>query len=507
MRRPSATADQPVLFPRPGKALGLILAIALLLRLVLAAQTTVYHADEVWQYLEPAYGLVTGHWVRTWEFHEGIRGWFIPLLLAPSLALGHALSPTTQAHIYLVRAFLGLLSLAVPLACFDLARPISRRHALVAAFVAAIWCEIFYFGIRTSGEGLALTVLFPAMALAQRLRQTPAPRMAVALGVLLAFGIVLRFQYMPAIAVIALWALSGSPRQVVAPLLAGSALGMAIGGAADLVGGQPPLLWIWRSIEINLTQGRSGQFGTAPPWWLVEQMGLTWGWTALAIVPAFVVGARRYPAPVLAAVSIVALHSAIPHKEVRFILLAEAIVIFVAAVGSVDLLNRASRRARLDIKGRTARFTLALLCLVWAAMNAIVGTTLPFAEAWQRGDKLFTTLALAGVQPGICGLATYQGHAHPMLAYSFINRPVQFLLIDGPQAPAIAAANQSHFNVAIAPLLAGRTLPAAYRLVTCYGEGAQPEEERKGCIFVRPGRCTPGAGDFDYNTAMDRRGN
>ena len=144
---------------RHAALVGIVL-VALGLRLILSARMTVFHADEVWQYLEPAYGLVTGHWVRAWEFHAGIRGWFVPLVLSIPIAIGQAIAPQTQLHVYLVRAMLALVSLGIPVAWYDLARPLGRRHALVAAWVGAVWCEVFYFGVRPSAEGLGLSLLF-----------------------------------------------------------------------------------------------------------------------------------------------------------------------------------------------------------------------------------------------------------------------------------------------------------------------------------------------------------
>jgi hypothetical protein len=159
---------------RLSRAFIAIMVVAAFFRGALASQMTAFHADEVWQYLEPAYGIVTGHWIHAWEFREGIRGWFVPAVLALPLALGHGIAPDSQLHIYLMRTTLGALSLAVPWAWYDLGRPISRLHGLVAAWVAAIWCEVFYFAVRPSAEGIVLSLLFPAIALARRVRLRPA---------------------------------------------------------------------------------------------------------------------------------------------------------------------------------------------------------------------------------------------------------------------------------------------------------------------------------------------
>lgn len=70
-----------------------IVLVALVVRVAVAALPIVHHEDEIWQYLEPAYGAVTGRWIETWDIREGIRSWLMPVLLMPGVALGHALAP------------------------------------------------------------------------------------------------------------------------------------------------------------------------------------------------------------------------------------------------------------------------------------------------------------------------------------------------------------------------------------------------------------------------------
>ena len=59
-----AQIPAPTRSPRGGllhdRALLAIVGVALVFRFALASRMTVLHADEVWQYLEPAYGLITG---------------------------------------------------------------------------------------------------------------------------------------------------------------------------------------------------------------------------------------------------------------------------------------------------------------------------------------------------------------------------------------------------------------------------------------------------------------
>lgn len=480
-----------------------ILVVALALRLVLATRMTVFHADEVWQYLEPAYGLVSGHWVRAWEFHAGIRGWFVPVLLAAPIAIGQALAPASQLHVYLVRGLLALASLGIVVAWHDLARPLGRRHALVAAWVAAVWCEVFYFAVRPSAEALGLSLLFPAMALAQRVRRAPHVRAAFALGLLLALGFVVRFHYLPAIGLIALWSLGPQWRRMILPLVAGTAAGLVLGGLGDAVTGHPPLLWVWRSIAFNVVQGGSDLFGTQPPWWFATFQIRTWGWAALAIVPLALVGARRLPMVMAIALAVYATHSLIPHKEYRFVLLATTALVLLAAIGSVEVWDWTMPRLR---RAPGERVSFGVLALGWSALSLAVALTPVFREYWQQGEVPFTALVLAGEEPGLCGFAMVDQPAHPALALSLFNRAVPVLLFDGPEAPDEVRAMARRFNVIEASQLNAPLLPPDYRLQTCWGQGSYAIEDRLQCLYVRPGTCSGTPGDFAYQPAIERRG-
>lgn len=481
--------------------LFMVVLFAIVMRMGFATQTVVYHADEVWQYIEPSYGLITGRWIRPWEYIDGIRGWFVPVLLVPFQALGLWLSPEGQLHLLLVRLFLAILSLGVPLAFYDLARPFGQRHGIIAAWVGAIWPDIFYFGSRASGEGIAMSLLFPAIALCARARREFRPAYAFSAGVLLALGAVVRFQYLPAIGLIALWACWPRHGRCALWLAAGGAAGLLAGGLADILAGQAPYLWMWRNFTINLTEGRSEFFGTEPPWKYIVFLLENWWLASAAVVPLAIVGARRLPTIALMAVLVIAIHSAIPHKEYRFILLGANALVLLAAIGSVDAADWFSARFRIS-----ERVSRASLQAAWFVLAVVMSLGPVFVENWGRATIHFQTLAMAGAEPGACGIASYELHYHPALAHAFVNRPIQTVLLDGPHAAQQAAANQSSFNVAIASRLKGAELPPSFRLDTCHRQMGRPPESQYLCVFVRDGGCEPDPGDFDYQTALSRRG-
>lgn len=488
------------------RALCAILLAGLAFRLGLATQTTVLQPDEVWQYLEPGYGLVTGNWVRTWEFHSGIRGWLVPVMLVPPLWLGHVLAPQTAWHLYGVRVMLALLSLAVPAAWYDLGRACGQRTAVIAGWVGAIWCEVFYFAVRPSAEGIAMTLLFPALALARRVRLSHAPRTGFMLGLLLSLAFVVRFHFLPPILVILVWSLGREWRLTWRAVACGGIAGLAIGALCDGLTGHVPLVWIWRSIVFNVVDGGSAMFGTQPPWWYAGFQVQTWGWAAFALVPLIAIGAMRMPVLAMVALSVFAPYSLIAHKEYRFVVFGSAILVLLAAIGSVRLAEWCDRGPSRNLAPRWRRGVMPLLALGWFALDLSVALSDVFVSYWGQGDKIFTTLMLAGEQPGLCGLALYRQPAHPALAMSYVNRRVPTLLFDGAEADVEARAMAGVYNVAIASALDGQTLPAPFHLVTCWRQGGMPLPERAQCLFVRSGPCHGGAGDFAYQAAMERRG-
>jgi hypothetical protein len=479
-------------------ALLAILGAGLLFRVILAANVSVLHADEVWQYMEPAYGLVTGHWVRAWEFHAGLRGWLVPLVLTGPIGLGHLLAPDTQLHLHLMRQVLGLASMGVVWAWYQLAAPLGRRHALTAAWVAAIWCEVVYFGVRPSAEGLGMSLLFPAMALAQglRLAATPRPRNAAILGLLLALGFIVRFHYLPAIGLIGLWSLGRHWRQVLPGLITGFAAGIALGALGDVLTGHAPLLWIWHSIAFNVVQGGSDSFGTQPPWWFAVYQWQTWYTVALGLAPLILIGAWRQPMLLAIAIAIYLPHSLIAHKEYRFVILGTTTLVLLAAIGSVEAL----RLLRED------HDAYPVLAIGWFCAALTVAMSPIFINYWGQGDKFFSTQARAGEVPGLCGMAEYKQLAHPALTLGYFNRDVPVLLLDGPEAPAQAQAMMPRYNVAVASAVDGLTLPRAFHRTICWHQDWKSFEDKEFCVFVRPGSCSGTIGDFAYQPGIERRG-
>jgi hypothetical protein len=190
--------------------------------------------------------------------------------------------------------------------------------------------------------------------------------------------------------------------------------------------------------------------------------------------------------------AVIATHSLIAHKEYRFILLGAGLLVTLAAIGSVDLVDRFLR----------CRSVIAVLA-VWLAASAFIAVRHPFAINWTVGKAPVATIESAVATPGMCGIATFRVRDVPFLSRTLINRDVPLLMLAGPQAATNVTANATRFNVLIAPTWWTGEVPAPYRLRGCV-QPAQPDFEQTYCVYARPGPCSGEAGKFDYNRVLQR---
>ncbi|MEO7690829.1 MAG: mannosyltransferase [Sphingomonas sp.] len=467
------------------RRLWAIIALALILRVAVACLPVIHHPDEIWQYLEPTHHLVVGPWVQTWEARAGIRSWLLPMLFAGPMAVGHFIAPLSMLDIVLPRLVCVAISLGVVLGAAGLGFRLSRLHGLVAAFVAAIWYELVYFGPRTMSEPIA-TAFF--LAAAWLLLGDRSVRRTVIGGLLLGLCVVVRFQYAPPVLVLAI-ATAGLRRRDWINLAAGGAVALALSAAADGAMGMTPFAWIIGNITLNLVANRSADFGVTPAWGYLSVIAGLWGWATVPILGSAILGTRRYPALMIAALVNLAVHSAIPHKEYRFILLTTTILVVLAALGSVDAFHR-YRNARMPL----------LLTTGWLLLSVASGALGSSTREWAQNAKLFTAWRIAGAAPNVCGVGIYQIRESAVASYTLYRRETPIYRY-GAGETAIALSSRA-FNVVIAPGDRGGEL-AGYRLVGC-GD----TRRRNYCVYTRPGACILKADDsaYEVNRALQRTG-
>ena len=448
------------------RALPGILMLALALRIALACWPIIHHPDELWQYLEPARHVLGGAWVHSWEADSGIRSWLVPVFLALPTAAGK-IAPGLWLDLLLPRlaciavAMIGVAGMA------GLGWRISRAHGLATGFVAAIWFELAFFGSRTLSEPLAMALILGAAGLPVEVSR----RRAMLAGLMLGLAVLVRFQYGPAVAVIA-FGIARTDAARWKGLVVGGLAAIAISALSDLTMGAPPLLWMWNSVHANLIENRSAAYGVSPVWGYLSEYWRLWGPLGLMLVALAGFGARRYPVLAAAAIVNLAVHSLIPHKEYRFVLLSVAILVTLAAIGSVDLLQRRTQSKR----------ALIALCAGWLVLSGATVAMGAAARLWGSNARLIAGWRSAGAQPGLCGVGVYRTRASLVASHALLGSEAPIHQYDDASA---GAALVSHaFNVVITPRAHGGEL-AGYRFVECGGA-----REPNYCVYARPGGCT-----------------
>lgn len=467
-----------------GRSFWAIVVVAGVLRLAVAAWPVIHHSDELWQYLELARHVAGEPWIQTWEARAGARGWLLPVLLAGPLAIGNGLAPGTMLGIFLARLPFVLLSLGAVVGAAGLGFRVSRAHGLMAGFVAAIWYELAYFGPRTLSEAIATSLFVIAAWLLLGERR---PRRLLVGGVLLGLCCVIRFQYAPAVLVLAPF-VAGLRWRDWALLAVGGAMALLVSALADLAMGATPFLWIVRNLHLNLVANRSATFGVSAVHGYLGLDWQLWGLAAIPIVGLAILGARRYPALMAVAVANFLVHSAIGHKEYRFILLTNALLVVLAAIGSVDLARMMTAPRR----------RLALIATGWVALSIGSGALGSAADEWGGNGRLITTWHLAGRTPGVCGVALYRNHEPLIASYALLGRSVPIYQYD--VADGLAAQQSRAFNLAIAPAPLGDALPG-FHLASC-----ADERGRAMCVYARPGGCSAAPEDRprEANAVLER---
>lgn len=485
------SAETPGALPWAAIAVAVVL-VAAVLRILAFSPFDQHHADELTQYLEQANRIVTGYGIVPWESRLGIRNALIPQLLSLPMALGHWLAPGTLAPMYAARITYAALTLLVLPAAWRLGALTSRAHACAAMFVAAVWWQSVLFSDLLLSESLAAAVLL--LAAAPLLDRAAPPRAIAASAFLLGLGLLLRFQFAPFAAVLALSALLAEPRRWRAVALGG--LGAAaLGTASDLLSGSVPFAWVLANFTQNIGAGKAARFGTSGPFEYLAEYYRHFGAAALLFAAVAVIPAARRYAPLLAAAAVtVFAHSLLAHKEYRFVWVATQAVLIVAGIGSLSLVQR----LRPAWNGPAA---LLVTGAAWSLLSLASFSATGGYRSMRGGGGLSELAVMAAKDPRVCRLAVAQAY-YLYAAPSILPRrlPISVMpegVLEG------RAALPGEIGRGANALLAGEAPPrgaSGYRRAACTrlpGETA--------CLYVRAGTCAPDP-YYDLQASLERAG-
>ncbi len=479
--------------PFPATLLALVV-IAFAIRL--AVDTLVPHvvyADEIFQSLEPAHRLVFGTGVVAWEYVVGIRSWLFPGLLAGLLWIGKLAGSQNPDVILLpVAVFMSLASTTTVICGYLWGyRFGGRRGAVIVGAVNALWVELVYFAPHTLTEVLAGNCLVAALYLAYPGYQVEAPRRLLWAGVLFGLTLTLRFHLAPVIGIAAVWVCRDHIRDRWLPLAAGTLVPLVLGGLLDWATWSYPFQSIWLNFWLNVVEKVSEAFGTSPPYQIAAYLVKYWGGAFGVLALGAIVGARRLPLLLFVAAGILLLHTAIAHKEYRFIYPALPLVTTLAGLATSDLTRFLQDHARGLLRQHPAVVTAAAIGF-WALTSLALAVSPAFRPLWDGYKAALAAFRALSHEPDLCGVGVgFDGLPWYDTGGQSHLPPTVPMYDAGPQDFASKAAA---FNAVV--VFEGTTISdPRFTLDACFANGRdQWLRPAPGlCIWRRTGSCIAGA--------------
>lgn len=424
-------------------ALGGVLLLALVIRLwAMTTQTYVIFADETFQYLEQGHRLAFGDGIVPWEYHDGIRSWLLPGAIAALMRVGALFGDSPLAYLWLVRGACVLLSLSVVWAGFrcgeHLFASLAARSAgngaaasdsaglwpaIVTGLFCAVWFDLVWFAPVVLTETVAAHLVILGVLIAEpsaRRRAAGIDRRMIAAGACLGLAVCLRYQYAPAIALITLVQYRLCWPAWRDAVMGGAVVALLAGGVLDWLTWGAPFQSIWLHFLRNTVDGVGSAIGVDPPVYYLGYLLVAF-WPAPLVLGLAVWGAIKAPGPIPAlavgALATVLIHTAVPHKEVRFIYLALAVAPILIGLGVVLLLERLR-------PGRAGLVSAAVVVLVWAGLSVAGAVGPALGPRWSLNRPVIEAFLAAHRLPGLCGLAVRDMRLIDNGGYAYLHRRV-----------------------------------------------------------------------------------
>ena len=452
--------------------LGLGLCVAILLPrayLAVADQGMVW-ADEIFQTLEQGHRLAFGYGLVPWEFKVGARSWLLPGALGGAMKL---LAVAGVGSGIGLAVTLKLMFAALAAATFY---PMLRlAHALggaVAVLLLGLCACAFPVSLVYSSRVLAEVASAPFLAWGLWLLapwgmagSVAAPRKGripwivdfgggvsrlLGAGALLGLCTLLRYQNGVLLPAVVLLVAARRGLRASAWIALGMALVLVLGGLLDWATWGRPFQSFFVYLRFNLIEGGANQWGIAKRGFYLRAMLASNGPVLLLLAAGFVAGLRRtWPLALMAALYLLVL-SAIPHKELRFIVPVLPLFLLCAAVGLATLV------ARLPVPLARRRAVAAALGALMLALFAVRARGVTFADigqsmdapnyggptsslVWRAFDERNRLFEQAGNHADLCGLAAPAMNPYWTGGYTYLHRRVPILWSGAPAE--FAAAN------------------------------------------------------------------
>lgn len=318
---------------------AVILVIAALPRIWAAVwDQGIFWPDEIFQSTEPAHHFAFGYGYVAWEFQDGARSWLFPGLIGlwwKLLAgLGMSAAPTLVVSAKLAMAALALVGIY---ASMRIAEKLAGAEAAVfCGLLGAAFPPSIVYGSRCMTEMAS----GPLIAVAALLTLDRNRTKLIVAGGLAGLAIYLRFQNgLIAVALLG-WLLAQRRGRDAGFFAAGAAVTGLAGGLLDLFTWGAAFHSFSTYVRFNLIEGRSAEFGVEPPWYYAEVFWSAVGMSAVAVVIGLVVAARRATGLLFIVLLYAAAHTAVAHKELRFLMPIVPSMLALSGVGLAVFVGR-----------------------------------------------------------------------------------------------------------------------------------------------------------------------
>jgi GPI mannosyltransferase 3 len=458
--------------------LNVILFFGLLVRVWLTlSHPNVYHPDEIFQALEPAHKLVFGYGIKTWEWRYGVRSWTIPFALSLLMRASNLLKVQYFTPIALV---LSCLSFAPVVLAFTW---ISKRYdsglGLAAAFLFAFWFPLVYFAPKALSEVVAGNFLCLAFITLDN-HAACVPRFGeIWKYILLGITASLRIQLGIAVFALLVISLARSSARSRRRYILVFCLTIYTFGLIDLFTLGTPFQSEYKYVWMNLVEGRSNLYGSAPWYWYLQQLSI---WFS-ALLPFSLIGLYRNKVLLIVVSAIVLPHLFVAHKEIRFLYPAFPFILIAAVDGTIYISRGLLKGLSNTTNGANAIVITAIMgcvCLSaeWGRSNRFLYTENQTLYAFRRLSR----------DPGMCGVAVFDINWFYTGGYTYLMRPVPMYFGNFPSdfVSLDAMANRTIIDTRTAHLT------PEWRKEECWGNV---------CVYQRPGGCIKG-GFNDLNAML-----
>lgn len=462
-------------------ALAILVLLAIGLRLIpILIIPSLNWPDEIFQTTEQAHRLVYGTGLVPWEFQRGIRSWLVPGMIAGLMEVARIGGDGPAYYLPVIAITLAALSATSAICCFLWCRRFfGISGAIVGAAVVAVTPDLVYLGARSLTEVVAAHILVLAFYMLEPGYRVTSQRRLLLGGGLLGLVFILRVHLAPALAVVALAVAARDFRHRLPAILLGYLFPVALGTILDTVTLGAPMASIWRYIIDNIYYGVSA-FSGDRPWDFYATFEFQLWHFALAVpLLLALVGAWHLPSMLAAAIIIVATHSAIDHKEYRFIYPAILLVMVLAGIGLAQIAHGAAQTLH-RWKPRVAARSFCAIAFVayWGLLSFQVWTGPGFTFLRNIAHDGLAAASSVARDPQVCGVGLYNGPPGKGWiygSYTYLHRPVPRYW---PKDAAELAETVPAFNTLIYTAPAPEGL--GFTTSQCFGEV---------CIAHRPGTC------------------